>query len=113
MENQDIYSEESIAKAENSAAEMIYQGGKSLEYVIAKLETKGYDKITATRIAQSVMFGKISEENKDEDLKNIVVGAFFFILGTILTISDLGYIFWGAILFGGIQFFRGLSNYIS
>lgn len=30
--------------------------------------------------------------------------------GLLLTLANVGFIFWGAILFGAIQFFRGVSN---
>jgi hypothetical protein len=42
--------------------------------------------------------------------KDMLYGALWCIGGIIATISDLGYIFWGAIVFGAIQFFRGLLN---
>jgi hypothetical protein len=48
---------------------------------------------------------------KKEKAKNdMIYGAIWCIGGTVLTLADIGYIFWGAILFGGIQFFRGLVN---
>ncbi|MES2277999.1 MAG: hypothetical protein V4592_18365 [Bacteroidota bacterium] len=43
--------------------------------------------------------------------KDMLYGALWCVGGTVLTIADVGFIFWGAIIFGGIQFFRGLSNY--
>jgi hypothetical protein len=42
--------------------------------------------------------------------KDMIYGALWCVGGTILTLSHIGFIFWGAILFGGIQFFRGLIN---
>jgi len=59
-----------------------------------------------------------NEENdlvtKREKAKNdMIYGAIWCIGGTLLTLAHIGYIFWGAILFGGIQFFRGLVNSIS
>jgi hypothetical protein len=48
---------------------------------------------------------------KREKAKNdMIYGAIWCIGGILLTIADIGFIFWGAILFGGIQFFRGLAN---
>jgi hypothetical protein len=40
----------------------------------------------------------------------MLFGALWCIGGIIATVSDLGYIFWGAIVFGAIQFFRGLTS---
>jgi len=37
-------------------------------------------------------------------------GALWCVGGIIATMSDIGAIFWGAIIFGAIQFFKGLSN---
>ncbi len=36
--------------------------------------------------------------------------ALWCIGGIIATVADIGYIFWEAILFGGIQFIKGVSN---
>jgi hypothetical protein len=33
--------------------------------------------------------------------------------GTIATMANIGFFFWGAIIFGGIQLVRGLINYSS
>lgn len=43
--------------------------------------------------------------------KDMLYGALWCIGGLVLTLAHIGFIFWGAILFGGIQFFRGLVNY--
>jgi len=42
--------------------------------------------------------------------KNMLYGALWCVGGIIATAADFGYIFWGAIMFGAIQFFRGLPN---
>lgn len=41
---------------------------------------------------------------------DMLFGALWFIGGVIGTVADIGYIFWGAILFGAIQFFKGVMN---
>ena len=59
----------------------------------------------------------IEFENENKELldteepsgnKNMFWGAIWCVGGIIFTVSDTGYIWWGAILFGGIQFFQGL-----
>lgn len=50
-------------------------------------------------------------EKKAQARKDMIYGALWCIGGTIFTVADTGFIFWGAILFGGIQFFKGLANY--
>lgn len=47
---------------------------------------------------------------KDSANKDMLYGALWCIGGTIGTLAEIGYIFWGAIIFGAFQFFRGLNN---
>jgi|OM-RGC.v1.036971132 hypothetical protein len=37
----------------------------------------------------------------------MIIGALFCVGGILGTLSDSGYIFWGAIVFGGFQFLKG------
>jgi hypothetical protein len=55
--------------------------------------------------------------NKEEQLnrnrkaeKDMIHGAIWCIGGIAGTMADFGFIFWGAIVFGGVQFFNGLSK---
>ena len=49
------------------------------------------------------------QQNKKAN-SDILWGAIWCVGGLIGTFSNIGYVFWGAIIFGGIQFFRGLMN---
>lgn len=51
----------------------------------------------------------ISAKKKQAE-NDMLYGALWCIGGIIATAAHIGFIFWGAILFGGIQFFRGLVN---
>lgn len=51
----------------------------------------------------------ISAKKKQAE-NDMLYGALWCIGGIIATAAHIGFIFWGAILFGGIQFFRGLLN---
>jgi hypothetical protein len=51
----------------------------------------------------------ISAKKKQAE-NDMLYGALWCIGGIIATAAHIGFIFWGAILFGGIQFFKGLSN---
>ena len=54
-------------------------------------------------------FDVVEEEGGQSGaVKDIIVGGLFCVGGTIATLAEIGYIFWGAILFGGIQLIRGL-----
>lgn len=44
---------------------------------------------------------------------NMISGALWCVGGTALTLANFGLIFWGAILFGGVQFIGGLITYYS
>lgn len=45
----------------------------------------------------------------EEANKKMVYGILFCAGGIIATAANVGYIFWGAIVFGAIQFFKGLT----
>ncbi len=47
---------------------------------------------------------------KERAQKDTLYGALWLAGGLFATYADIGYIFWGAIVFGGIQMIRGLSN---
>ncbi|MEL6559850.1 MAG: hypothetical protein AAFQ94_16795 [Bacteroidota bacterium] len=49
----------------------------------------------------------------ESGVKDMVIGGLFCVGGIIATAAEIGYIFWGAIVFGGIQFIRGLSKSLS
>ena len=48
-----------------------------------------------------------SQADRDKSRNDMIFGALWCVGGTIATAMDIGYIFWGAIVFGGIQFIRG------
>jgi hypothetical protein len=50
---------------------------------------------------------KITTEKAKRDM---LYGALWCVGGIIATSAHIGFIFWGAIVFGGIQFFRGVFN---
>lgn len=50
------------------------------------------------------------EARKKQANKDMLYGALWCVGGIIATASNVGAIFWGAILFGGIQFVKGLIN---
>nr|WP_315251047.1 hypothetical protein [uncultured Flavobacterium sp.] len=49
-------------------------------------------------------------DDKQNAGKDMIFGALWCIGGLIGSFANTGYIFWGAVLFGGIKFMRGLTN---
>ena len=60
--------------------------------------------------AQPDMESLYEEERKKQANKDMMYGALWCVGGLVATMADIGAIFWGAIVFGGIQFFKGLIN---
>lgn len=50
------------------------------------------------------------ENNKEQGKKDMLYGAIWCMGGILATAADIGYIFYGAIIYGAIQFVRGASN---
>lgn len=55
------------------------------------------------RIAQ----GRDLADDKNEGASDMLWGAIWCVGGIVATAADIGYIFWGAIVFVGIQFIQG------
>ena len=72
------------------------------------LKEQGLDEESAS-IVEANLEKKIEEE-KQKAKKDMLYGALWCIGGIFATVADIGFIFWGAILFGGLQFFKGLSK---
>jgi hypothetical protein len=56
-------------------------------------------------VEEEIRKARQSRANKD-----MLYGALWCVGGTIATVSNIGYIFWGAIVFGAIQFFSGVAK---
>jgi len=101
----------------------------------ASLVAKGLTESEAKTIVQQVMQSQAGGQpfespagmlNAEEELallaavgrRNMAIGGLFFVIGAFVTLLSLGnmtaggggVIAWGAIVFGGIQFFRGLAQ---
>jgi len=72
------------------------------------LKTKKYLKIEKEE--RDNLEKQINDENKKNATNNMLYGALWCTGGIVASVADFGYIFWGAIVFGGIQFFKGTSN---
>jgi len=50
------------------------------------------------------------EETDEHPKQDMLYGALLFVGGIVLTVCDIGYIFWGAIVYGGYLFLKGFSK---
>lgn len=94
----------------NYAATLLINEGKTSSEVIDTLIQQGYDKDNAATIV-STLEQQIIDAKKERAKKDMLYGGLWCIGGTVATLANIGFIFWGAIVFGGVQFFRGLINY--
>ena len=70
---------------------------------------EGIDEESASCIVENLE-NQINNASKDQANKDMLYGALWCVGGIALTVADVGYIFWGAIVFGGYQFFKGAVN---
>lgn len=94
-------------------------GGKSNIVVRSNLVASGVPEDIAATIVRDLS-GKIRDAKRKRARRDILVGGLFFVGGlviTLITYSNASHgggryvVTWGAIIFGGIQFFRGLATY--
>ncbi|TVT39214.1 hypothetical protein FNT36_16275 [Hymenobacter setariae] len=52
----------------------------------------------------------VQDVRKAQAKKDMLYGGLWCVGGLALTLADVGFVFWGAILFGGIQFIKGVTN---
>ncbi len=72
-----------------------------------KLVERGYTESQANSLIEQAK-RELAKADLSKAKRNVVVGAAFLVGGTILTLANIGFIFWGAIVFGGIQMVQGI-----
>jgi hypothetical protein len=112
MENNQIDNQEAANKVYAYAANLLINEKKDSYEVKNMLVEKGLDAQSADTILNNLE-NEISKAKKDRANKDMIYGALWCVGGIILTAAHIGFIFWGAILFGGIQFIKGLVNALS
>ena len=91
------------------AADLMINEKKSAYETKKILVNQGLNEQIASIVIKNLQ-EQISEAKKKRATKDIIYGGLWCAGGTIATVADFGYIFWGAILFGGIQLVKGLVN---
>tara|TARA_B100000787_G_C16089291_1_gene248153 strand:+ start:180 stop:686 length:507 start_codon:yes stop_codon:yes gene_type:complete len=82
-----------------------------VDYIRLKDELifKGISVQEASKVVNKIE--KEIKKAKNTDANNdLIYGALWCIGGIVATAAEIGYIFWGAIVFGGYQFLKGLIN---
>lgn len=82
---------------------------KSKQEVNKELIEKGLPADVASMVVNKVS-SKLDENRKENATKDMVFGGLWMVGGILATVANFGYIFWGAILYGLIQFGRGFVN---
>ena len=110
--------DEAIQAIYKYAAELI-KSGLSGQQVESQLVEKGLDQAAASIVVKNLMEAR-SKAINDAAKKNMIFGSLWLIGGCVVTAVTFAIasggggsyiIAWGAIVFGAIQFFRGLSQY--
>lgn len=112
MQNSEVSQQHAVNEIYNYAANLIVNEKKNATDVRLALAEKGLSEDAAYTIVRNVE-DEIKKAKKDAATKDIIYGALWCVGGTVATVANIGFIFWGAILFGGIQLIKGLVNYFS
>jgi hypothetical protein len=92
----------------NDAARQLVQHKLIPEAVIDNLVARGASQEQASTIVYDLQ-DQVNAARKKRAQKDMLYGGLWCAGGTIGTLANTGFIFWGAIIFGGIQFFRGVA----
>ena len=110
MENQEASSQAVVNQYYHFAANLLVNEKKSSKDVQTALVGKGLSESAALTIVCNLET-EIKNAKKEAGKKDMIFGALWCVGGTVATVANIGFIFWGAILFGGIQFIKGAVNY--
>ncbi len=91
------------------AENLLIREQKIPEDVVDILVEQGADGESVTAIVEDIG-DQIRRVKKQRAQKDILYGSSWYVGRIILIGANIGFIFWGAIVFGAIQLFRGFSN---
>lgn len=109
--------EEAVKKLYEYAAQLLVKEKKSPEEVKANLVEMGMDNESADTIINNLL-AQIEGVKKERANKDMIYGALWCIGGIIVTAvtyqaasgGGTYVVAWGAIIFGAVQFFKGLAK---
>lgn len=109
MENKESENQQADDQIYDYAANLLVKEDKSPSEVKKALMEEGIDEESASIIVDSLET-QINKIRKEQANKDMLYGALWCVGGIVMTVADVGYIFWGAIVFGGYQFLKGAMN---
>lgn len=99
--------EELLRYAVKLIVELEYAPANAIKMI---MERKNVDKAVAEQVVEEAL-KSLNSNNRGKAVRDIVIGGLFCVGGTVGTLANIGYIFWGAIIFGGIQMVRGIITF--
>jgi hypothetical protein len=109
METNSNTDQEIINQTYSYAANLLVHEKKTPEAVKTSLQERGLDAATAAIVVDRLQ-EQIQTAKKEAANKDMLYGALWCVGGIIATAAHIGFIFWGAIIFGAVQFFKGVAN---
>ena len=109
MESVPAVPQKSANEIYNYAATLLYRDKRSYPDTMDLLKSEGLDEESASTVIDNLETQMKSVKNARAK-KDMLYGALWCIGGTVLTLAHIGFIFWGAIIFGAIQFFKGVAS---
>ena len=109
MEHKESENQQADDQIYDYAANLLVKEDKSPSEVKKALMEEGIDEESASIIVDSLET-QINKIRKEQANKDMLYGALWCVGGIVMTVADVGYIFWGAIVFGGYQFLKGAMN---
>jgi hypothetical protein len=109
MENQNNEQQEIVNQIYDFAANLMIEKKYSKSETVDALIEKGLDEESASIVVNNLN-KQIKEAKNESANKNMLYGALWCVGGLIATLANFGFIFWGAIVFGAIQFFMGVAK---
>jgi len=109
MEEKEMDSQQAADQIYNYAADMLVNQKMERHEVTKALMDQGLDEDSACIVVDNLE-NEIHKAKKESANKDILWGSIWCAGGIIFTVADIGYIFWGAIVFGGFQLIRGLAG---
>ena len=99
----------------SEANRLLFEENFTAEETVPRLVAMGADPSFAHHVTEELVRqfrAHRKAQLKEQGKKDVLYGLMWLVGGTVLTVADTGYIFWGAIAVGGFQFLSGLVRMI-